>query len=202
MDDANRAAALEAVFRSVDGLVPYARNARTHDDAQVAQIAASIEEFGWTNPVLADEKGIVAGHGRVMAARKLYEAGRTIRLPNGIILPHGTVPVIDCSGWSEGQRKAYVLADNQLALNAGWDMELLKVELRDLADSGFGLELTGFSQEQLGDIFGAKEEKETNPDNEDIGGDRFLVLIECKDEGEQQQLFTELQERGLSCKIS
>ena len=99
--------------RSVDALVPYARNARTHSDEQVAQIAASIREWGWTTPILVDEDGgIIAGHGRVMAARKLSI---------------DEVPVMVATGWTDAQRRAYVLADNQLALNAGWDTELLKV---------------------------------------------------------------------------
>lgn len=121
--------------RSIDGLVPYARNARTHSDEQVAQIAASIREWGWTTPVLVDEGGqIIAGHGRVMAARKLG-------IPD--------VPVMIATGWSEAQKQAYVLADNQLALNAGWDMDLLKVELGDLKEHGFDLDLLGFDAAAL-----------------------------------------------------
>lgn len=104
--------------RSIANLIPYARNARTHSDAQVAQIAASIREWGWTVPVLIDEvDGIIAGHGRVLAAQRL---GLT------------DVPVMVAAGWSEAQRRAYVLADNKLALNAGWDEALLAVELNDL----------------------------------------------------------------------
>jgi hypothetical protein len=116
--------------RSVESLIPYARNARTHSDAQVAQLAASIQEWGWTTPVLIDEEGsIIAGHGRVMAARKL-----------GI----EDVPVMVASGWSEAQRRAYVLADNKLALNSGWDDELLKIELDSLKDEDFNLDLLGW----------------------------------------------------------
>jgi DNA modification methylase len=133
-------------YMQVDALIPYARNSRTHSDTQVGQIAASMVEFGFTNPVLADDQGIVAGHGRVLAARRIYDAGKAIRLPNGQDLPRGTVPVIDCTGWTEAQRRAYVIADNQLALNAGWDIELLKVEIADLAEGGFELGLLGFDQ--------------------------------------------------------
>lgn len=111
-------------------LIPYARNARTHSEAQISQIAASIKEWGWTTPVLIDEDGgIIAGHGRVMAAKKL-------KLDQ--------VPVMVAKGWSEAQRRAYVLADNQLALNAGWDTDLLKVELSELIDDQFDIELVGF----------------------------------------------------------
>jgi len=129
--------------RSVESLIPYARNARTHSDEQVAQIAASIKEWGWTTPVLIDETGgIIAGHGRVMAARKL-----------GI----EEVPVMIARGWSEAQRRAYVLADNQLAANAGWDMDLLKVELGDLSLEGFDLDLIGFDAELLDNLLASGE---------------------------------------------
>jgi DNA modification methylase len=121
--------------RSVSGLIPYARNARTHSDEQVAQIAASIREWGWTMPVLVDEAGtIVAGHGRVLAAQRLG-------------LPE--VPVMVATGWSEAKRRAYVIADNKLALNAGWDEELLRLELGELKGLGVDLGLTGFGELEL-----------------------------------------------------
>ena len=119
----------------VSALIPYAKNSRTHDDAQVAQIAASIKEFGWTNPILVDgDKGIIAGHGRLMAARKL---GKT------------KVPVIELKGMTEAQKKAYVIADNRIALNSGWDNAMLSIELQDLEDKGFDLSLTGFDKDEL-----------------------------------------------------
>ena len=119
----------------LDALIPYARNSRTHSDAQVAQIAASIKEFGFTNPVLIDETGsIIAGHGRVMAARKLAIAD---------------IPSIRLTHLTDAQKKAYVIADNKLALNAGWDDEMLAVELTDLKDMGFDLDLTGFSTDEI-----------------------------------------------------
>ena len=121
--------------RSVSALIPYARNARTHSDEQVAQIAASIREWGWTMPVLVDEAGtIVAGHGRVLAAQRLG-------------LPE--VPVMVATGWSEAKRRAYVIADNKLALNAGWDEELLRLELGELKGLGVDLGLTGFGELEL-----------------------------------------------------
>jgi len=136
--------------RAVADLIPYARNARTHSDAQVAQIAASVKEWGWTTPILIDEAGsIIAGHGRVMAARKL---GLT------------DVPVMVATGWSEAQKKAYVLADNQLALNAGWDIELLKVEVGDLNLEGFDLSLIGFDDKLLADLLADPTEGLTDPD--------------------------------------
>ena len=133
----------------LESLIPYARNARTHSDAQVAQIAASIAEFGFTNPILIDDKGVIAGHGRLAAARLLYQAGKTLSLPGGDKLAASTVPVIDCTGWSDAKRRAYVIADNRLALDAGWDDEMLKLELGDLAGDGFDLALLGFTGDEL-----------------------------------------------------
>jgi len=117
-------------YKSLESLIPYARNSRTHSDEQVAQIAASIREFGWTNPVLIDgNNGLIAGHGRVMAARKL-----------GI----QEIPTIQLAHLTEAQKRALVLADNQLALNSGWDLEMLKLELEDLKAEDFNLDLMGF----------------------------------------------------------
>lgn len=154
-------------FRPLDELVGYARNARTHSAQQVDQIAASIVEFGFTNPVLADAQGIVAGHGRVLGARKVYASGATIKLPNGVEIPAGTVPVLDCTGWSETKRRAYILADNQIALNAGWDFDLLKVEFDEFAGEGFNFDLLGFSDAELQKIRApAANEGLTDPDEE------------------------------------
>ena len=134
----------------VADLIPYARNARTHSDEQVAQIAASIREFGFINPVIVDgDRGIVAGHGRVMAARKLGLA---------------EVPTLEVGHLSDAQRKAYVLADNKLALNAGWDNDLLKVELAELNTDGFDLSLIGFSTDELAALLADKTEGLTDPD--------------------------------------
>jgi len=126
---------LQLKYLSIERLVPYARNSRTHSDAQVAQIAASIREFGFTNPVLVDEHGgIIAGHGRVLAARKL-----------GL----EQVPTIELAGLTESQRRAYIIADNKLALNAGWDDEMLRVELDALKELEFDLDLTGFDIDEI-----------------------------------------------------
>jgi ParB-like chromosome segregation protein Spo0J len=151
----------KASFLPVDSLIPYARNARTHSDAQIAQLAASMVEFGFTNPVIADERSIIAGHGRVLAARKLYASGKRIKLPGGEELPEGTVPVIDCTGWTEAQRKAYVIADNKLAMNADWDWEMLAVEVDELRDLDFSLPILGFTSEELNELIGTPN---TGPD--------------------------------------
>jgi DNA modification methylase len=131
-------------YRSTDSLIPYARNSRTHNDAQVSQIAASIREFGFTNPILIDaESGIIAGHGRVLAAQKL-----------GM----GEVPCIVLDYMTDAQKKAYVITDNKLALNAGWDDELLMLELADLTEMDFDLDVIGFSEEELAGLMGLDAE--------------------------------------------
>jgi len=119
----------------VDSLIPYARNARTHSEEQIAQIAASIREFGWTNPILTDgDNGVIAGHGRLAAARKLELT---------------EVPVIELGHLSPEQKKAYILADNRIALNSGWDEELLKLELQELQGVDFDLDLLGFGDDEI-----------------------------------------------------
>jgi DNA modification methylase len=119
----------------IEKLVPYARNARTHSDEQVGQIAASIKEWGWTTPILVDEDGsIIAGHGRTLAAQRLQMT---------------EVPVMVAKGWSDAKKRAYVLADNKLAMNAGWDNEMLALELGEIGDLGFDLDLTGFTADEI-----------------------------------------------------
>lgn len=131
-------------------LIPYARNARTHSDAQVDQIAASIKEWGWTNPVLvAEDHTIIAGHGRVLAARKL-------RISD--------VPVMVAVGWTEAQKKAYAIADNKLTLNGGWDEELLGLELGELEVLGFDLDLIGFSEAERAALASRGNVGLTDPD--------------------------------------
>lgn len=133
-------------------LIPFAKNSRTHSDAQVAQIAASIREFGFTNPVLIDEaNGIIAGHGRVMAARKLKLT---------------EVPCIRLAHLSDAQKRAYVIADNKLALNAGWDEAMLKLELADLKALDFDVDLTGFNTDEIDALLSEKgTDGLTDPDD-------------------------------------
>ncbi|WP_296221995.1 site-specific DNA-methyltransferase [uncultured Sphingomonas sp.] len=136
--------------RKVSDLTPYARNSRTHSDEQVAQIAASIKEWGWTVPVLIEpDGGIIAGHGRVMAAQRLGIA---------------EVPCMVADGWSEAQKRAYIIADNKLALNAGWDDEMLRTEFAELSDLGFDLSLTGFGDDELAALSPTPDEGLTDPD--------------------------------------
>jgi DNA methylase/ParB/Sulfiredoxin domain len=137
-------------YRPLDRLIPYAKNARTHSAEQVAEIAASIRAFGWTNPILVDgDDGVIAGHGRLLAARKL-----------GI----SEVPVIELAGMSDADKQAYVIANNKLALNAGWDKDLLALELGELDGVGFDLSLTGFSGDELAGLLNTGNPGLTDPD--------------------------------------
>jgi ParB family transcriptional regulator, chromosome partitioning protein len=130
----------------IAGLIPYARNSRTHSGEQINQIAASIQEYGFTNPVLIDAQGgIIAGHGRVMAAQSL-----------GL----EDLPCIRLTHLSDAQKRAYIIADNKLALNAGWDDELLRIELAELGEIGFDLDLTGFDIAELDKILWANHTQE------------------------------------------
>lgn len=139
---------------SIDKLIPYAKNSRTHDDAQIAQIAASIKEFGWTNPILIDgDKGIIAGHGRLMAARKL-----------GMV----EVPVIELKDLTPTQKQAYIIADNRLALNAGWDDQLLTIELNELLADKFSLDLLGFNANELNALLNPVEIIEGLTDEDEV----------------------------------
>lgn len=152
-------------LKPIENLVVYARNTRTHSKVQVEQIKRSMLEFGWTNPILADDMGIVAGHGRVMAAEELYRTGQQILFPNGTPIPIGQVPVVDCSGWSDEQRRAYIIADNKLALNAGWDEDLLSLELKELDAAGYDLDVIGFDENELAELL--KETELELPDDKD-----------------------------------
>ncbi|MBA0014130.1 MAG: site-specific DNA-methyltransferase [Nitrosospira sp.] len=141
---------LNIEYRPVDSLIPYANNARTHSDEQLAQIAASIREFGFNNPILVDgERGLIAGHGRLLGARKL---GLT------------TVPVIELAHLSPTQKRAYILADNRLAESAGWDNELLSLELADLSAAEFDLDLLGFSADELDKLLDSENTGLTDDD--------------------------------------
>lgn len=180
--------------RKVSDLTPYARNSRTHSDEQVAQIAASIKEWGWTVPVLIEpDGGIIAGHGRVMAAQRL-----------GIT----EVPCMVADGWSEAQKRAYIIADNKLALNAGWDDEVLRVEFAELGDMGFDIGLTGFEPGELDGLFN-EPAAGREPSDRDPGegveayhcgpGDIFRIgrhVIACGDSSDTGLIDTVLGGRG------
>ena len=174
----------------VADLIPYLRNSRTHSDEQVTKIAASIKEFGFLNPVIVDgTNGIIAGHGRVMAAKKL-----------GL----EEVPVIEATHLTDAQRRAYVIADNRLALDAGWDEEMLRIEFAELEGLGFDLELTGFDADELSAAMGLDEELDGEAPSIDGGIDyqeKFAIIVECADEANQQATFERLDSMGFTCKV-
>jgi ParB-like chromosome segregation protein Spo0J len=175
----------------IERLVPYERNARTHSPEQVLQIVASIQEFGFLNPILVDGKdGIIAGHGRLAAARELALA---------------EVPVVVLDHLSPEQRRAYVIADNKLALNAGWDVDLLQQEIAALSLVDFNLDLLGFDEKELAGLLDPESiDDEPPPGADDPGKEysqKFAVAVECADEAEQERVYEDLVSRGLTCRL-
>jgi ParB-like chromosome segregation protein Spo0J len=167
----------------VADLVPYVNNARTHTDDQITQIAASIKEFGWGAPILIDkDNGVIAGHARLAAAKKLKRA---------------TVPCVRLPHLTDAQRKALILADNRIAMNADWDVQLLAVELDELRDLKVDLSLLGFAKAELNDLIGTPN----TPGGTIYDESRHLLLVECKTEPDLRALFEEMKERGLECKL-
>ena len=157
--------ALSIKYRNINDLIPYVNNSRTHSDEQVTQIASSIKEFGFTNPILIDEKGgVIAGHGRIMAGKKL-----------GL----EQVPTITLAGLTDAQRKAYVIADNKLALNADWDFDLLRIEIQALEEMDYSLDILGFNFDELQDLF-PSDSTDTSVDVDDFNEvDSFDLDHKC-----------------------
>jgi hypothetical protein len=164
-------------------LIPYARNARKHSEKQITQIAASIKEFGFINPVIIDKyNGIIAGHGRVSAAYKLNI---------------DQCPCVRVEHLSDAQKRAYILADNKLALNADWDEELLKIELDDLRSIDFDVASIGFDI----DVDNEFEPDLPDENNDSKSDKKFTLTVTFENEDEQQLLFCELRDRGLKVKV-
>lgn len=166
--------------RPVEALIPYARNSRTHSDAQVAQIAASLDEFGMVGAIVVRDSVIAKGHGTLSAIRKLYAAGKRLYPAPGAKqgaepYPDGTAPVLDVSGWTDAQFRAYVIADNKLAENAGWDKDLLALELGDLKAEGFDLDLTGFDALEIGELVDLDSALQTEREPSPTLADRFGI---------------------------
>ena len=174
---------LHITYKPTQDLVAYFNNSRTHSDAQIDQIVESIKQFGWTNPILLDGKnGVIAGHGRLLAAIKMDTE---------------QVPTIDLTHLSDVQKRAYIIADNKLALNAGWDEVALANEIKDLED--FDLSLLGFSEDDIDRYLGE------NADDDDAGKDHdfaesYEIILECASEYEQRQILEEFTQRGIKCK--
>lgn len=174
------------VEKNIEDLIPYVRNARIHTSEQVTRIAASIKEFGFINPVLIDKNnGIIAGHGRVEAAKKLNME---------------TVPCIFVEHLTEIQKRAYILADNKLALDSGWDEEMLKIELEELSESNFDIDFLNFDIDLNKDAE-LEISENTTPEKEIAYKEQYGVIVMCKDEQEQEKIYDELSERGYDCKV-
>ncbi len=174
------------VEKNIEDLIPYVRNARIHTSEQVTRIAASIKEFGFINPVLIDKNnGIIAGHGRVEAAKKLNME---------------TVPCIFVEHLTETQKRAYILADNKLALDSGWDEEMLKIELEELSESNFDIDFLNFDIDLNKDAE-LEISENTTPEKEIAYKEQYGVIVMCKDEQEQEKIYDELSERGYDCKV-
>ena len=174
------------VEKNIEDLIPYVRNARRHTSEQVTRIAASIKEFGFINPVLIDKNnGIIAGHGRVEAAKKLNME---------------TVPCIFVEHLTETQKRAYILADNKLALDSGWDKEMLKIELEELSESNFDIDFLNFDIDLNKDAE-LEISENTTPEKEIAYKEQYGVIVMWKDEQEQEKIYDELSERGYDCKV-
>jgi hypothetical protein len=171
----------------IDKLVPYSRNSRTHTPLQISEIAASIKEFGWRQPIVIDADNVIrAGHGRFLAAQNL-----------GLV----EVPCLR-GNLTETQWKAYVIADNRIAEKAGWDAEMLKLEIEDLKEEDFDIALTGFNQDQLNTLFDVEFQPDLPPEQKPLANDqKYLVTVTLQNEEEQQELFDELNERGFKVKV-
>lgn len=173
--------------KKVSDLIPYVNNSRVHDEEQIIQICSSIKEFGFTNPVLIDEdNGIIAGHGRLMAAKKLNLK---------------TIPCIVLAGLSEAQKKAYVIADNSIALNSSWNMEVLSREVEALQAEDFDLNLLGFKDDFMVSLFDDPEPVPEQKPNGEEYTEIFNILVECDSEAHQQEIYDELTQKGLKCRV-
>lgn len=171
--------------KSISDLIPYVNNSRTHSDEQVTQIAASIKEFGFTSPILIDEQGgVIAGHGRIMAAKKL-----------GL----NDAPCIVLEGLTEAQKKAYVIADNQLPMNAEWDLDKLKLEIENLQEIDFNIDLLGFDVNFIDSLFSVSDDDFEPVEQEYC--EKFNLIIECDDELEQEVLYNKLAKEGIKCQV-
>ena len=176
---------MQIIQRNIEDLIPYIKNSRTHSEDQIAQIAASIKEFGWTNPILIDgDNGIIAGHGRVMAARKLK---------------YKQVPTIELKELTEIQKKAYIIADNKLAQNADWDKAMLSLELEELDGLGFDIDLTGFSPEEITELsFGDDEQIDDSKYTKKIDAPVYVPSGDCP---EIAELYDKAKYEELTAKI-
>jgi hypothetical protein len=168
----------------IKDLIPYARNARVHSLKQINQIAGSIKEFGFINPVLVDKENvIIAGHGRVLAAE---------------VLKLKTIPIVRVEHLTDNQKRAYILADNRLAETSTWDDEMLKLELEELKTADFNIDIVGFEDFKFTNDFTPDLPSDEPKENSE---QKFVVVVTCENYDEQQLLFNELRDRGMKVKV-
>lgn len=197
MNDANPAnpvsTSLQIVYRPLKELQPYVRNARRHTARQIGKLRSSLARFGWTNPMLIAGSEMIAGHGRLAAALEMAAAGQAVA---GNADPWSG-PTVDLSHLPPGDRSAYRLADNRIALDAGWDNELLRLEMADLQSMGVDISLTGFANVEIGTILGAAQPSSRRLANTGL---QYQIVIECKDEAQQAELLARWRAEGFPCK--
>ena len=171
----------------ITDLKPYKKNARQHPQSQIDQLMNSINEFGFTTPLLIDDKNeVIAGHGRLAAA---------------IALDMVRVPCVILTGLTQKQKRALVIADNKIALNSTWDFETLTSEMMALEKADFGMDLVGFSDKELKNLLGGDDDAKGKKQNTNFTGDRFVLMVQFETESECEELYGELSGRGIECKI-
>ena len=183
----NKSLANKIQLWEIEKLVPYEKNARTHSSEQIKEIANSIDKFGFNNPILVDgQKGIIAGHGRLLAAKHLGMK---------------EVPIVILDHLTEVQKRAYIIADNKIALNADWDPLILSEELKELKELDFDIKDIGFSTKELEEFLDNEVvEKEVSDKDIDLN-EQYIISVSCRDEIQMEQLYSEFKGRGLECKL-
>jgi hypothetical protein len=184
---------LRIVYRPIGDLVPYARNSRTHSPTQITKLRQSLARFGWTNPILLAGETVIAGHARLQAALAMAKDSQPIRGNDDPWL----APTIDLAHLSEDERRAYVITDNRLALDAGWDKDLLRAELADLKINSFDLTVTGFSAVQLRDLVDVGTESAERGISDALG---YQVIVDCSDEQDQARMIETFRAQGMKCR--
>ena len=177
---------LKIEYKDINSLIPYINNTRTHSKEQIEQVKSSIKEFGMCTPIGIHNNTIVYGHARIQSMKEL---GYT------------EVPTLDLSHLTDAQKKAYIIADNKLALNAGWDEELLKVEIEALQEMDFDIDLLGFSMNEFDEILNIEQLNDEKELTEQSYEEKTEIIIECESELQQEELFYNLTNEGYKCRV-
>ena len=190
-------------FIPIDLIDDYENNSNKHPESQLHQIEALMTEFGWTMPALliknGERYGLIAGHGRREVAKRIYDDGKTLRMAEGTAIPVNTIPAVFANGWSEAQKVAYVMADNQVARNSDQDLDVIAEEIKRLEEMDFDVELLGFDGLVLDDDINELDNEVGS--NEISYNEKLEVVIECNNEKDQEAIYNEMEQRGYSCRI-